>query len=178
MYCKKCGNELESTAKFCSRCGTRIEEEQTVLLTEDKTAATVSYVPNMNTSFNNMSLKEFYMRFASKQSKGWVTAMVVVCFLSAAVSCVPLFLGNILSLLDIAVYAAMGALLLVTRKSVFALVPTIYSGLASVLTLAGGGAMTGVFALIAGTMSTLALKKIEKAYQSSQNDGVLPNGEI
>ena len=25
MYCKNCGNELESNAKFCSKCGQKIE---------------------------------------------------------------------------------------------------------------------------------------------------------
>lgn len=33
MYCKNCGNKVDSTDKFCSNCGEKIEQEKTVYCT-------------------------------------------------------------------------------------------------------------------------------------------------
>lgn len=189
MKCVKCGNILEQNASFCSFCGTRVEEEQTALLvdyeatgllTQNDPAPIYSAETQQNTTpcFEDLTRKEFYNRFASKKTKSWVTAMVVICFLSAGVSLVPLALGNFLSLLDIAFYAAMGALLLSTKNWAFALVPTLYSGVFSLISAANTGSVSGVFAIVAGIMSTIALNKINKAFQAYQKDRILPDGEI
>lgn len=189
MNCVKCGNILEQNANFCTFCGAKVEEEQTALLvddeatgllTENDTAPTYSAGAQQNTAptFEVLTRKEFYNRFASKKTKSWVTAMVVVCFLSAGVSLVPLAFGNFLSLLDIVFYAAMGALLLSTKNWAFALVPTVYSGVFSLISAASSGSVSGVFAIVAGIMSTIALNKINKAFQAYQNNRILPDGEI
>lgn len=189
MKCVKCGNTLETNANFCTFCGAKVEDEQTALLVDDEATGLLTETEpaftmhtgmhtNAGQTFENFTLKEFYNRFASKKSKSWVTAMVVVCFLSAGVSLIPLAFGNFLSLLDIAFYATMGALLLSTRNWAFALTPTIYSGIFSLINIANGGSISGYFAIAAGVMSTIALNKISKAYKAYQNDRILPDGEI
>ena len=29
MFCRKCGNELSQDMKFCNKCGTRVEKQET-----------------------------------------------------------------------------------------------------------------------------------------------------
>lgn len=36
MFCKKCGNELADTAKFCTKCGTKTEETPAPIVEEPK----------------------------------------------------------------------------------------------------------------------------------------------
>lgn len=42
MYCKKCGNELDENEKFCSQCGSQVEDELGV---ENKEAIVPAEVP-------------------------------------------------------------------------------------------------------------------------------------
>ena len=84
MFCVKCGNVLDADSKFCANCGTLVgsaaDGESAVPIVEPEPQAE----PNMG--FENLSLKEFYDRFASKNTRSWVTAMVVIAFLTAALS--------------------------------------------------------------------------------------------
>ena len=118
--------------------------------------------------------KAFYKKFASKNTNGWVIALVVVCFLTAAASIPSLVFGNVLSILDIAFYLVFGIFLLLQKKWYFSLPVTIYSGIGTIITLAMAGAATGVLALIAGIISTITLKQINAAYTQYKERGVLP----
>ena len=103
---------------------------------------------------------------------------MIICFLSAALGLVFLCLGSYLSLLDIAIYATMGILLRVTRHWVCALIPTIYSGIASAINLVAGGSVTGIFAIIAGIICTSSLVKVNRAYQDYLYYGTGPKYDI
>lgn len=122
--------------------------------------------------------KAFYKQFASKNTNGWVIAIIVVCFLTAATSIPSLVLGNLLSILDIAFYVVFGILLLLQKKWYLSLPVTIYSGIGTIITIATAGAATGIFALIAGIVSTMKLKKLNAAYKQYKERGVLPQNVI
>lgn len=129
-------------------------------------------------SFPVLDEKVFYKQFASKNTNGWVIAIVVVCFFTAAISIPSLVFGNLLSILDIVFYLIFGILLLLRKKWYFSLPVTIYSGIGTIITLAMAGAATGVLALIAGIISTIKLKKINAAYKQYKERGVLPQNVI
>lgn len=130
--------------------------------------------PNIST----LDEKGFYKQFASKNTNGWVIAVIIACFLTAAASIPSLALGNLLSVLDVVFYLVFGMLLLLKKKWYFALPITIYSGVGTLLTIVATGAATGIFALIAGIASTIKLKKFQAAYKQYKECGVLPQKMI
>lgn len=129
-------------------------------------------------NFSVMDEKTFYKQFASKKTNGWVVAIIVACFLTAAVSIPSLAFGNLLSILDVVFYLVFGILLLVKKKWYFSLPVTIYSGIGTMLMLVMSGTATGIFALIAGIISTIKLQKINAAFKQYKACGVLPQNEI
>ena len=176
MFCIKCGNVLDDDAKFCANCGTLVgsaaDGESAVPIVEPEPQAE----PNMG--FENLSLKEFYDRYASKNTRSWVTAMVVIAFLTAALSLILVVCGAYSYLIGVIFFMVMGALLLTKRHWGIALAITIYGGIGSLLSLAMDGTVGGVFALIAGVMSTIALKKLHKAYKEYQTNKTIPRNLI
>lgn len=169
MYCSKCGRQLDGDAQFCSVCGTK-----TIQPFSQSQSSEEDLVP----PFPLETRQEFYKYYASRKTTGWTTTFMIICFLSAAVSLIYLCLGSYLSLLDIAIYATMGILLRVTRHWVCALIPTIYSGIASVINLVAGGSFTGIFAIVAGIICTSALVKVNRAYQDYLYYGTGPKYDI
>ena len=131
-------------------------------------------VPN----FSVLDEKSFYKQFASKNTKGWTTTLIVGCFLTVVSSILPLMSGNIFSILDIVFYLAFGILLIVQKKWYFALPVTIYSGIWTIVTVLMAGAATGILALIAGIASTIKLKKLNEAYKQYKTSGLFPSNMI
>lgn len=58
MYCTKCGNELEDSVKFCSNCGTPVEEKQGQPNTELQTESEDTVVQSENLATSTDSNKE------------------------------------------------------------------------------------------------------------------------
>lgn len=174
MYCKNCGAEIADGAKFCTSCGTKMEEAAPAAVGAAPVMEPVPY----GGYAEPMTKKEFYNLVASKKTKGWVTTMAVICYVTAGLSLFLILGGNFISLLDVALYVTMGVLLQKTRSWVFALVPTIYSTFFSLVALIGGGMPGGILALIAGIISTKALKKIDTAYTVYRTQGVFPPEQI
>lgn len=127
----------------------------------------------------DMPWKDFYNAFVSKKSKSFITWMVVICFVTAALSAVLTFaFGGLMGLLDIGVYVVFGVLLLLTKHWLCALVPTLYSGFWTVLNLAGGGTPSGFVALVVGISCISVLLKADKAYKNYRNNHTLPTQQI
>lgn len=181
MFCANCGKELDQDSKFCANCGAFVEVSQGAnnnAYAEVNTASPYTYAGVGASPAENISLKEFYNRYASKNTKSWTTAMVVISFITAGLSLILMFLDGFSYVLDAAFYGTMGGLLLAKRNWLFALIPTVYSGVFSLLYLATEGTMSGVFALIAGVMSTIALKKLHNAYKAYQKNNIPPHNLI
>lgn len=167
MKCSFCGAEMMDDTMFCSNCGAKKPDAATQQPTYEApvTAAPMGGV---------LSEKEFYARFMSKNSKSWVTALMVIAFLTAGLSLILMLVGNIFALVDVVFYLVMGILLLKKKKWGIALATTIYGGVGVLLTLFTGGGVTGIVALICGIMATKELKKFAALYAAYQQTGVLP----
>jgi hypothetical protein len=127
----------------------------------------------------NLTWKEFYDRFVSKKSKSYVTWLVVIFFFTAGLSAVLLGLtGDVLAVMDIAMYAIMGAALLASKHYIFAMIPTIYSAIFTVVGIVNGGTPSGIVALIVGACSIGVLQKAQKAYNLYKDQGIIPEKEI
>ncbi len=206
--CPNCKTVLDSTAKFCMQCGTQVsqaadeqtgflnyDEQTSLLTTEDQETSLLTeetgelrpedrpdYFPQQPNSKKNIAYilneKQFYDQCVSKKVKGWATAIGVIALISGTVSVPFLFLGNLLSIIDIAFYLTMGVLILVTRKWGLPLAVTIYSGLFSVISLATSGTMNGIIALVVGIFATINLKKANDAYRLYRQSGVLPQKPV
>lgn len=137
-------------------------------------------IPNLNENllFQKMTEKDFYKKFASKNTNSWAVAIIVACFITAATSIPSLFLGNYLSLIDLVFYLVFGILLVLKKKWYLVLPVTICSGIGTIIAIASAGAATGIFALVAGIISTIKLKKINAAYKQYQKNDVLPQNLI
>jgi len=174
MHCTYCGKPLEPNARFCTGCGAAVPQQTTDKVYEQPTyqqpyAPAQPYVPVPA----NMSWKDFYNRFVTK--KGFVTWMAVICFFSSALSLV-LFalLEDPILFLDIAIFVPMGILLLTTKHWVFALIPTIYAAIGTIISLASSGTPSGIVALVVGVSATGALFNANKAFRQYKLDGTLP----
>ena len=169
MYCSKCGRQLDGDAQFCPDCGAKALQPFSQSQTSEE-----DLVP----PFPLETRQEFYKFYASRKTTGWTITFIVICFLSAAVSLIYLCLGSYLSVLDISIYLITGILLLCTKYWVYALIPTIYSGFASLLSLIYGGSFSGIFAIIAGIICTSSLVKVNRAYQDYLYYGTGPKYDI
>ena len=172
MYCAKCGSPLGGDAQFCPRCGAKTPQLSNFF------SQFQSSEEDLIPPFPLNTRKEFYKFYASRKTTGWTTTFIVICFLSAALSLIYLCLGSYLSVLDIAIYLIMGILLLCTRHWVCALIPTVYSGIVSLINFAVGGSFSGIFALVAGIICTSSLVKINRAFQEYQYYGTGPKYDI
>ena len=127
----------------------------------------------------NMSREEFFKQFISKKSYGYVTSMAIICFITAALSGVIMAMtGEMLGLLDIAVYVTFGILLLATKHWVCAFVPSLYSAVWTFINLANGGTPTGIVALVVGASCVMVLEKAEKAYKKYRENHIIPDKQI
>lgn len=133
-----------------------------------------AYTQTQNVYNQIITKEEFFTKLLSKNSKSWVKALWIICFITAAVSVVGLVLGNLLSLLDVVFYLVMGILLMKKNDWRLALVVTCYSGFWSVVGLVTTGTVSGIFALICGIMATKTLKKAEKSYEQYKTTGLYP----
>ena len=205
MICTNCGSLMEQGDKFCPRCGAAqpqppqpaYQQQQPVYqqpqqayqpyqqpvyqqpyqqpqpVYQQPYQAPGAYAPQ------NMTYGEFYNRFASKKTRNFVTWMAVICFVTAALSLVfAVTLENYLSILDIVVYVSMGILLLSTKQSIFATLPTIYGAIWTVVGLVGGGAPSGIVAIVVGVSCMGQLNKVKKAYDKYRMDGLAPMEEL
>ena len=86
--------------------------------------------------------------------------------------------GDLLAVMDIAVYAIMGAALLGSKHYIFALIPTIYSAIFTVVGIINGGTPSGIVALVVGAACIGALQKAQKAYDLYKKQGIIPEKEI
>ena len=185
MYCAKCGNSLESDAKFCSRCGTKVGETQPVTPASDRSPVLLTELEPFADTHQDMAplyeittRQEFYKYYASRKTTGWTTTFIVLCFLSAGLCLLLVCFGNYFALLDVAFYLIMGILLRATRHWVCALILSVYGSIGSLLSMASAGSMSGIFFIVASIICTVALIKINRAFHDYQNYGKIPQGEI
>ena len=197
MNCNYCGNYVEPGTKFCPGCGApqpMQEQPQYQQPQPQVTYTTNNYyqqqpyqqqpyqqpyqAPNPYAP-QNLSYTDFYNRYASKKTRNYVTAMAVIFFFSAFVNLILLLItGNALGILDALIYAVMGAALLGSKQSIFAVVPTIYSAIGTVLGLVTSGTPSGIAALIVGVACIGQLNKVQKAYNQYKLDGLAPTEEL
>lgn len=201
MNCTYCGSYVEPGTKFCPSCGA----PQPVQAQPQPQPQPVNYTTNNyyqqpyqqptyqqpQQSYQppyqapnpyapaNLSYADFYNRYASKKTRNYVTWMAVIFFFTAAISLVFLLaLENTLAILDILVYGIMGAALLASKQTVFAVVPTIYGAIWSVIGMANGNTPSGVVAIIVGVACMGQLAKVQKAYNKYKQDGLAPTEEL
>ncbi len=196
MFCPSCGQKIGIRDKFCNHCGTRLRVSSANPVNRTGVEAPPVYqapqppagqcrplVPQKPLSdpyfaTNPMDYKTFYKAYAASGTKVWTTIFIVICFLTAAIALILVFLDSLLALLDIVVYLTFGILLLVNKNWLFALLPTIYCGFAGLLTMATSGTPSGIMALFAGISSAIALKKLGDAYKAYRLRGCLPQAPI
>ena len=201
-YCPVCGAQVTATQKQnASVPETEVLFEETGRLDEDNFTPSrdnvIDYMPINNKqqepltqgfsqpvqqNFSNNSQvideKTFYNQFAAKGTKGWVNALIVICYVTGISSIGLIAMGNMLSIADMLVYLVFGILLTVQKRWYFPLVVTIYGGVFSLITIASSGSPVGIFAVVAGILSITKLKKINDAYKQYQVSGVLPQNQI
>ena len=121
---------------------------------------------------------DFFNVYASKNTNGWMTGLLVCCIITAVVSVAGIAMGNFLSILDLVLSLAFGILCKVKKKSWAALAMSIYSIFSCVLGIVLGGTPSGWLLILCGIMSYKNIKKIEDAYKAYQSSGTLPSAQI
>lgn len=168
--CNQCNKEFEGEGNFCPLCGTLIH----------KTATEDATVLSENNAYAEQIANEeqFYQRFASKKSKGWVNTIAIICIITAIVSLGQVALENFFHIIDVVVYTALAVLIFKKKNWIYSLIVTCYGGVFSIAGLLLTGVPTGFFAIIAGIFATIALKKVHDAYKIYRTSGQLPTTEI
>lgn len=136
------------------------------------------YQNNYDQQNHILTYKEFYDQFASKNAKGNMIAIGIICILTALISIRPLVFGNYFSIIDIIFYAVFAILIFTTKHWVLPLIVTCYGGIFSVLGVILAGSPNGVVAVIVGIMATISVKKVHEAYNKYLTTGELPTQAI
>ena len=127
----------------------------------------------------NMTRAEFFKQFISKKSYSYVTTSVIIFFISAALSAVIMAMtGEMLGIMDIAVYVTFAILLLTTKHWICAAIPTFYGIVWTFVGLANGGIPTGIVAIVIGASCVNILNKAEKEYKKYCETHILPDKQI
>lgn len=108
-----------------------------------------------NTQF---TFEQFFDRFASNKTKGYVKWLGIIAIVTAVLSLVGIFTGNYVVIIDLIFYGVFSFLLLKKKNWVFPLIVTCYSGIFTIINIALGGAPSGIVALILGILSTVKMK--------------------
>ena len=91
MYCRKCGNELQSDSKFCTNCGAAVEEETAAAASNE-----VTYNPFLTNPIYSKVYKKASIISKIKIIGGVLVAIILI--LAFIKSCDPY--GNILGIDD------------------------------------------------------------------------------
>ncbi len=137
------------------------------------------YIPPVNNPMNapvnpDISEEEFFERFADKNVKSNYKASMIIAFITAAISIVPVALGNVVGILDIIIYVVVGVLMIKKKNWIFPLICAVWGGIGTVIGMATTGTPSGIVALIIAISATIGAKKVHDAYQSFKNTGVAP----
>ena len=208
MYCQNCGAENKDNSKFCMVCGTTLSldnkvddmggttvllQEETTLLQADSVADNNQQIQHVNPviqsaynqatqSTNNynqiVSKEEFFTKLLSKNSKSWIKALGIICFITVVLCAVTIITGNVFAVVDVVFYLVFGILLKKKQDWKIALVITCYSAVGTLITMIAAGMASGLFPLICGIMATKTLKKADKAYEKYKTTGVYPTEQI
>ena len=173
---------------------TALLQEETTLLQEDNAmdnnqqtcySADAPVQPTYNQfvqSENNynqiISKEEFFTKLLSKNSKSWIKALWIICFITVVLCAVTIITGNIFTVVDVVFYLVFGILLKKKQDWKIALVITCYSALGTLITMITAGMASGLFPLICGVMATKTLKKADKTYEQYKTTGVYPTEQI
>ena len=128
-----------------------------------------------NTQF---TFEQFFDRFASNKTKGYVKWLGIIAIVTAVLSLVNIFAGNYVGVIDLIFYGVFSFLLLKNKNWAFPLIVTCYSGTFTIITVALGGTPSGIVALILGILSTVKMKKITDLYKVYKTSGQFPNEQI
>ena len=205
--CNNCGAMVPDGAMFCSNCGQSLNNEEyttvlnedafdegtTVLNSDDNFSGNKYYPPLQTSSFQTsaqqnpnvlnqpvaqMTLEQFFDKFASKKTKNWHRTIAFICIFTALLSLVLLVMGNYLSVIDVIFYIVFGILLLKKKSWVFPLIVTCYGGLFTIIGLLNNSTPSGIFACVVAILATIGAKKVNDAYKVYITTGQIPNTEI
>lgn len=137
-----------------------------------------SFQNQADISQNKMSYPDFYDKFASKKTKGYIKSTGIIAIITAVLSLVLLGMGNYLSALDVIVYTVSAILILKKKSWIFTLVLACYSGIFTIIGFALSGTPSGIVATIIAIFATVGGKKLSDAYQRYNSTGEFPFNEI
>lgn len=194
-FCMVCGTTLNLDNKVEDNMDetTALLQEETTLLQADSVADNNQQIQHVNPviqsaynqatqSTNNynqiISKEEFFTKLLSKNSKSWIKALWIICFITVVLCAVTIITGNVFAVVDVVFYLVFGILLKKKQDWKIALAITCYSALGTLITMITAGMASGLFPLICGVMATKTLKKADKTYEQYKTTGVYPTEQI
>ena len=195
-FCIVCGTTLNLDNKVEDDMGetTVLLQEETALLQDDnildnnqQTCYSVDapfqstynqFVQEKNNNNQILNKEEFFTKLLSKNSKSWIKALWIICFITVVLCAVSIITGNIFAVIDVVFYLVFGILLKKKQDWKIALAITCYSALGTLITMITAGMASGLFPLICGVMATKTIKKADKAYEQYKTTGVYPTEQI
>lgn len=204
LFCTNCGTPCEEDEGTTILCEEPSDDGTTILDPEDnfdggnyynppQTPQTPIYQPPVQSPIqptiqqnpyapqqpaDQMTLEQFFDKFASKKTKNWCRTIAIICIVTAVLSLALLGSGNYLSVIDVIFYLVFGILLFKKKNWVFPLIVTCYGGLFTIIGIASTGTPSGVFACAAGVLATIGAKKVNDAYKVYNETGQFPNSEL
>lgn len=194
-FCVVCGVPLNTNSIVDNETDktTLLSDEETALLQEDSvmsnnqqpnyadTSVQTTYnqfACNVNNYNQIVSKEEFFTKLLSKNSKSWIKALWIICFITVVLCAITIITGNIFAVVDVVFYLVFGILLKKKQDWKIALAITCYSALGTLITMITAGMASGLFPLICGVMATKTLKKADKTYEQYKTTGVYPTEQI
>lgn len=197
--CKQCGQTLKSTEKFCPNCGAAYVPvpEQTPAGTKKEhicpkcgeiLSTATKFCPKCGNpcpvrpeqaSEGTLTHEQFFQRNATSATKFWRSALPIIGFISCAVYLiVALFcltggiyrLSGVLYLFDFMIVCGLSVAMLMTKKTMFYIILTVYMGV-SLIIAAFEGDFSNLFYLCVGIYTSVKLYKIDNQYKSYLNPG-------
>lgn len=124
------------------------------------------------------SNKTFYAKYASQQTKMFVTLTIVVSIISASINLVTFLFGDIIAIVSTIFYLSAAMVLLFFKNWMLPMVITIYSLFFSVMIFDGVSLVAGIITFIFGFICIIKVRKVNAAYERYCKQGTIPENSI
>lgn len=109
--------------------------------------------------------RSFYTKYASPQTKVYITATIVISIVAAATNLIDFLFGDILAIVSVIFYLVAAFTLLFYKNWMLPLVITIYSLIFSFMMFDGFSLVVGILNIVSGFIGTIKIRKVNAAYE-------------
>lgn len=185
MNCQKCGAELPNDVRFCTSCGSAVEQPMNGTQPQfNQGQPAFNGQPQFNQGqpnlggqpygTPNMTKAEFEKHANMKPVMGNIKGSAIIMYICAAINLITCIDDILFGLFIAFAFVALGLGIQIAKSRVCAIIVLVYSIINTLAYLILYQQKAGWLIILAGVYATMATFQYHKAWKAYQETGVLP----